>query len=59
MRSGKVPQPIPGAPNFRTLPGMPVFGTGMPTIDGITAVLRVRRAVLCMAVLSRAVAAAG
>ena len=42
MRSHKVPQPIDGAPNFRGLPGMPIFGTGMPTIEGIVAVLRVR-----------------
>ncbi|KAG2430310.1 hypothetical protein HYH02_013787 [Chlamydomonas schloesseri] len=41
MRSHKVPQPIDGAPNFRGLPGMPIFGTGMPTIEGIVAVLRV------------------
>ncbi|GLC33893.1 hypothetical protein PLESTM_000131000, partial [Pleodorina starrii] len=40
MKSPKIPQPIEGAPNFRGLPGMPIFGTGMPTIEGIVAVLR-------------------
>ncbi len=42
MRSGRIPQQIDGAPNFRGLPGMPIFGSGMPTIEGIVAVLRVR-----------------
>ncbi|GFR48167.1 hypothetical protein Agub_g10003 [Astrephomene gubernaculifera] len=41
MRSPKIPQPIEGAPNFRGLPGMPIFGAGMPSIEGIVAVLRV------------------
>ena len=43
MRSSKVPQPIEGAPNFRQMPALPVFGVGMPTIEGITAVLKVRK----------------
>lgn len=42
MRSSRIPQHIDGAPNFRGLPGMPIFGSGMPTIEGIVAVLRVR-----------------
>jgi hypothetical protein len=40
MRSNKIAQPIDGAPNFRALPGFPIYGTGMPTLDGITALLR-------------------
>ncbi|GLI60364.1 hypothetical protein VaNZ11_002488 [Volvox africanus] len=40
MKSPKINQPIEGAPNFRGLPGMPIYGTGMPTIEGIVAVLR-------------------
>lgn len=41
MRSTKIAQPIDGAPNFRALPGFPIYGTGMPTLEGITAVLKV------------------
>lgn len=40
MRSNKITQLIDGAPNFRALPGFPIYGTGMPTLDGISAVLR-------------------
>lgn len=53
MKSPKIPQPIEGAPNFRGLPGMPIFGTGMPTIEGIVAVLKVSDYTLCV----RAIAA--
>merc|ERR1719350_2006020 len=30
---------IEGAPNFRQVPGFPVFGTGQPTLDGMVAAL--------------------
>ncbi len=40
MQSSKVAQTTEGAPNFRSLPGMPIFGVGMPTVDGIMGVLR-------------------
>eukprot|EP00210_Caulerpa_lentillifera_P000523 g506.t1 len=32
-------QPIPGAPNFRGVLDLPVYGVGMPTIEGIKDVL--------------------
>lgn len=32
-------QPIPGAPNFRGVTNLPVYGVGMPSIDGIRKVL--------------------
>ncbi|KAL6757552.1 inositol hexakisphosphate-domain-containing protein [Haematococcus lacustris] len=41
MQSNKLAQSIEGAPNFRGLPRAPIFGVGMPTLDGITGVLQV------------------
>ena len=40
MLSGKVPQRIEGAPNFRRMSNMPVYGVGMPTVDGVIGVLK-------------------
>ena len=40
MMSGKVPQVIDGAPNFRKMSGMPIYGVGMPTVDGVIGVLK-------------------
>jgi len=31
---------IEGAPNFRQVPGFPVFGTGQPTIEGMVEILK-------------------
>jgi len=30
----KLPDPIPGCPNFRRIPGYKVYCCGQPTIDG-------------------------
>ena len=38
-QSAKLPNTIPGAPNFRGVPGQNVFGSALPTVDGIRAVL--------------------
>ena len=38
-QSAKLPNTIPGAPNFRGVPGQNVFGSALPTVDGIKAVL--------------------
>lgn len=40
MRSSRVHQVLHGAANFRGVPGLPVFGVAMPTVEGIMAVLR-------------------
>lgn len=40
MQSAKIPQSIEGAPNFRGMPHVPVYGVGMPTVDGITGVMQ-------------------
>ncbi|KAK9086163.1 hypothetical protein Syun_028557 [Stephania yunnanensis] len=36
----KLPERVDGAPNFREVPGFPVFGVANPTIDGIRAVIQ-------------------
>jgi hypothetical protein len=38
-QSAKLPNTIPGAPNFRGVPGQNVFGSALPTVEGIKAVL--------------------
>lgn len=38
-QSSKIPRLIPGAPNFRPVPGQNVYGSALPTIDGIRAML--------------------
>lgn len=38
-QSAKLPNIIPGAPNFRGVPGQNVFGSALPTVEGIKAVL--------------------
>ena len=38
-QSGKLPNTIPGAPNFRGVPGQNVYGSALPTVDGIKEVL--------------------
>ncbi|KAF9620477.1 hypothetical protein IFM89_013094 [Coptis chinensis] len=35
-----LPERVEGAPNFREVPGFPVYGVANPTIDGIRAVIR-------------------
>merc|ERR1712223_157899 len=35
----KLPDPLPGAPNFHRIPGYKVYTTGQPTLDGIKNVL--------------------
>merc|ERR1711874_277887 len=35
----KLPDPIPGVPNFRRVPGFKVYCCGQPTLDGIKNVL--------------------
>ncbi|PPD76768.1 hypothetical protein GOBAR_DD26307 [Gossypium barbadense] len=35
-----LPERVEGAPNFREVPGFPVFGVANPTIDGIRSVLQ-------------------
>uniref|UniRef100_A0A7S3QUH6 Tyrosine specific protein phosphatases domain-containing protein n=1 Tax=Dunaliella tertiolecta TaxID=3047 RepID=A0A7S3QUH6_DUNTE len=40
MQSSKIAQTIPGASNFRGIPGMPIYGVGMPTVEGVRGVLR-------------------
>merc|ERR1712123_49755 len=35
----KLPDPVPGAPNFRRVPGFKVYCCGQPTIAGVEAVL--------------------
>ena len=40
MLSAKVLQHIDGAPNFRRMSGMPIYGVGMPTVDGVIGVLK-------------------
>merc|ERR1712051_752916 len=35
----KLPDPIPGAPNFRRVPGFKVYCSGQPTLDGFEKVL--------------------
>ncbi|KAG1680951.1 hypothetical protein FOA52_009910 [Chlamydomonas sp. UWO 241] len=40
MLSPRVTQVIEGAPNFRRMGAMPIFGVGMPTVDGIIGVLK-------------------
>ncbi|CAJ2628923.1 unnamed protein product [Trifolium pratense] len=36
----RLPERVEGAPNFREVPGFPVYGVANPTIDGIRSVLR-------------------
>lgn len=38
-QSAKLPNTIPGAPNFRGVPGQNVYGSALPTVEGIKAVL--------------------
>lgn len=38
-QSAKLPNTIPGAPNFRGVPGQNVYGSALPTVDGIKEVL--------------------
>ena len=38
-QSAKLPNIIPGAPNFRGVPGQNVYGSALPTVEGIKAVL--------------------
>lgn len=38
-QSAKLPNIIPGAPNFRGVPGQNVYGSALPTVDGIKEVL--------------------
>ncbi|KAI9099076.1 hypothetical protein K1719_024843 [Acacia pycnantha] len=35
-----LPERVEGAPNFREVPGLPVYGVANPTIDGIRSVIR-------------------
>ncbi|KAJ0985221.1 hypothetical protein J5N97_003577 [Dioscorea zingiberensis] len=35
-----LPERVDGAPNFREVPGFPVYGVGNPTVDGIRAVIK-------------------
>jgi hypothetical protein len=35
----KLPEPLPGAPNFHRIPGYKVYCTGQPTLDGIKNIL--------------------
>ncbi|KAL6009024.1 hypothetical protein ACLOJK_022251 [Asimina triloba] len=35
-----LPERVEGAPNFREVPGFPVYGVANPTVDGIRAVIR-------------------
>lgn len=35
----RLPERVEGAPNFREVPGFPVYGVANPTIDGIRSVL--------------------
>ncbi|KAK4783955.1 hypothetical protein SAY86_018323 [Trapa natans] len=35
-----LPERVDGAPNFREVPGFPVYGVAIPTIDGIRSVIR-------------------
>lgn len=39
-QSPKLPNIVPGAPNFRGVPGQNVYGSALPTVDGIKEVLR-------------------
>ena len=39
-QSSKLPNIIPGAPNFRVVPGQNVYGSALPTVDGIREVLK-------------------
>ena len=38
--SSRLPLIFPGAPNFRAVPGVGIFGGAIPTIDGIRSVLK-------------------
>lgn len=38
-QSAKLPNIVPGAPNFRGVPGQNVYGSALPTVDGIKEVL--------------------
>lgn len=39
-QSAKLPDTIPGAPNFRGVPGQNVYGSALPTVEGIKEVLK-------------------
>ncbi|GAV64973.1 hypothetical protein CFOL_v3_08488 [Cephalotus follicularis] len=39
-QNANLPERVEGAPNFREVPGFPVYGVGNPTIDGIRSVIR-------------------
>merc|ERR1719446_1738361 len=39
MRNPKLPEVIEGAPNFRQLPGLPIYGVGQPTEKGVANVI--------------------
>lgn len=38
-QSEAIPAVLPGAPNFRGVPGFNVYGVGLPTVEGIKATL--------------------
>ena len=38
-QSAHIPAVLPGAPNFRGVPGFNVYGVGLPTVEGIKATL--------------------
>lgn len=38
-QSEDIPAVLPGAPNFRGVPGFNVYGVGLPTVEGIKATL--------------------
>ncbi|KAL3652986.1 hypothetical protein CASFOL_002667 [Castilleja foliolosa] len=35
-----LPERVDGAPNFREIPGLPVYGVAIPTVDGIRSVIQ-------------------
>ena len=39
-QSSKLPNIVPGAPNFRGVAGQNVYGSALPTVDGIKEVLK-------------------
>ncbi|WCJ22568.1 Paladin [Euphorbia peplus] len=39
-QNSSLPERVDGAPNFREVPGFPVYGVANPTVDGILSVIR-------------------
>lgn len=39
-QAAALPERVDGAPNFRKIPGFPIYGVANPTIDGIRAVIQ-------------------